>query len=423
MVGPALEYRNIVRQLDVRSGTNPEARHAPMNHIAKLAGDGATSMFPRNTKWRALAGIPLLLLLALPAVILGCTGKSYQENGYGETQAVAQKSGAADLQTVAGAQKKGDSESQATGSVPVSGNARNVGVVEIPDVSGFRQVVALSDPHGMFKNLTHLLSACKLTTSDSHWLADRTLLLVVGDSIDKGPQSLEVLDLWRTLSAEAPHNGSRVIVLLGNHEAEFLADSNTKKAATLRDELEAKGLDVRDLIDPARPRAQFLRSLPLAARVGKHWLFCHAGWIPRMPYADFVLKSQAVLRAGDYGNGFLIDPDSILEKRLSRDGDKWWESAAEVQDLKNRLTQDGLYGVVFGHQPEAFGLSGTIGAFDAQDARLIKIDSGMSPEAGAHPGHLLQFTVPDELTHDKRPAHIFSSGFDDGDPELRTQSL
>jgi hypothetical protein len=302
-------------------------------------------------------------------------------------------------------------------------NSGNVGVVEIPDVSGFQQVVALSDPHGMADNLTHLLAACKLITSDGHWLADRTLLLVVGDSIDKGPQSLEVLDLWRTLSLEAPHNGSRIVVLLGNHEAEFLADPTNKKAATLRDELQSKGMDIRELIDPSRPRARFLRDMPLAARVGKHWLFCHAGWIPSMPYADFVAKAQSVLRAGDYGNDFLIGPESILEKRSGRDGQKWWEDDADVQDLEDRLTKDGLYGVVFGHQPEAFGLTGAIGPFSPKDVRLLKIDSGMAPEAGGYPGHLLQFTVPDELTHDKRPAHIFSSGFDPDHPELRTISL
>ncbi len=310
-----------------------------------------------------------------------------------------------------------DPATQAAQAIP------NEGVVEIPDLSGFQQVVALSDPHGMADNLTHLLSACKLITPDGHWLADRTLLLVVGDSIDKGPKSLEVIDLWRTLSAEAPRTGSRVVVLLGNHEAEFLADPTNKKAAALRDEMLAQGRDMRELLDPSFPRGRFLREMPLAARIGSHWLFCHAGWIPRMPYADFVAKARMTLRAGDYGSDFLIGPDSILEKRASRDGQKWWEDPAEVRELEDRLTQDGLYGVVFGHQPEAFGLSGTIGPYNTTDARLIKIDSGMAPYAGANPGYLLRFTVPDELTHDKRPAHISASGFDSDSPELHNNTL
>lgn len=298
----------------------------------------------------------------------------------------------------------------------------NVGVAEIPDVSGFRQVVALSDAHGMFGNLTHLLAACKIITSDGHWAADKTLLIVTGDSIDKGPQTLEVLDLWRTLMAEAPRKGGRVVVLLGNHEAEFLAHPDKKKSAATRDELSAKGLDVSELTDPAKPRGRFLRSLPVAARVGKRWLFCHAGWIPPVPYADFVAKAQSLLRAGDYSDDFFLDSDSILEKKTGSSGDKWWESREDVKDLEHRMTQDGLYGIVFGHQPTAFGLENAVGLYD-KEARLIKIDSGMAPESGGYPGHLLQFTVPSELTQDRRPAHIFSSGFDKAHAPLQTRPL
>jgi len=299
----------------------------------------------------------------------------------------------------------------------------NVGVAEIPDVSAFRQVVALSDVHGMFANLARLLSACRIITPEGHWLADRTLLIVTGDSIDKGPQSLEVIDLWRTLCVEAPRRRSRVVVLLGNHEAEFLANPHKKKSAALRDELKTQGLDVEEVTDSTHPRARFLRSLPLAARVGKRWLFCHAGWIPKMDYADFVAQAQSVLQSGDYESDLLLDESSILEKSVDSEGEKWWKSAAEVKDLEDRLTQDGLYGVVFGHQPAAFGLAAAVGAYDAKDARLIKIDSGMAPDAGSHPGHLLLFTTPEELMRNQRPAHIFSSGFDDGHPELRTRPL
>jgi hypothetical protein len=366
---------------------------------------------PCLTKPRPLIGLLLACLLSL-LLSVGCLGTPPQRKSQTAIPGIAAEQG-----TVA---------AQGTAAMPDAAAALgsvNVGVVEIPDVSGFRQVVAVSDPHGMFAPLTRLLSACKLITPAGHWLAERTLLIVVGDSIDKGPQSLEILDLWRTLSLEAPQQNSRIVVLLGNHEAEFLADPTRKKSAATREELEAKGLAVRDLLDPNSPRGRFLRAMPLAARVGKRWLFCHAGWVPDMPYPAFVAKAQSVLRAADYANDFLLNPDSILEKRDGGDGGKWWENPADVRELTVRLDRDGLYGVVFGHQPAAFGLEGAIGPYDPKDARLIKIDSGMAPDAGGHPGHLLLFTVPEELTHNTRPAHLFSSGFDDGHSELRTRPL
>ena len=75
---------------------------------------------------------------------------------------------------------------------------------------------------------------------------------------------------------------------------------------------------------------------------------------------------------------------------------------------KRGLSGDGLTGVVFGHQPEAFGLSGTVGPYSATDHRLVKIDSGMAPDAGAHPGCMLVFPKPQELTQDAPPAHMTS---------------
>ena len=51
--------------------------------------------------------------------------------------------------------------------------------------------------------------------------------------------------------------------------------------------------------------------------------------------------------------------------------------------------------MVFGHQPAALGVVNEIAAVDA--LRVIKIDSGMNPDVGGNPGHLLVFTNPVEL--------------------------
>ena len=58
--------------------------------------------------------------------------------------------------------------------------------------------------------------------------AGRRVLVVVADVIDKGDQSLASIDLLTALEAEALAAGGRVVVILGNHEAEFLADPATR---------------------------------------------------------------------------------------------------------------------------------------------------------------------------------------------------
>ena len=115
-----------------------------------------------------------------------------------------------------------------------------------------------------------------------------------------------------------------------------------------------------------QPRGKFLRRMPLAARVGGKWLFCHAGWPPRMAWGDFVAAAKAALQQGDYGTDLPLAAATILEKRAGSDGGKWWDNPADVAELEARLDQDGLYGVVFGHQPEAFGLIGEVGPGSAR---------------------------------------------------------
>ena len=261
-------------------------------------------------------------------------------------------------------------------------------VVEVSDASRFERILAISDVHGMIEPLSRLLQASKVIDASGQWVAGRTLLVVVGDSIDKGPDSLPVIDLWMRLQNQAPGAGGRLLHLLGNHEAEFLASPTREKSSLLRDELLRRGLTLADLTDPARPRGAFLRSLPLAARVGR-WLFCHAGWFPDLAWTGFAQKAKRVLDAQDYGHPFLAESDSILMAK------NWWKQAETRQLLVARLQREGLFGVVQGHQPQAYGIKGRIGAVEG--GHLVKIDTGMAPSAGAHAGEILSIPVPSQL--------------------------
>ena len=106
------------------------------------------------------------------------------------------------------------------------------------------------------------------------------VLVCTGDMIDKGDNSVEVLQLFMRLQKIAPDSGGKVIVTLGNHEAEFLdnpSDTNHKAEdflAQLR-RLNIDPLTVSNGTD-SLGLGQFMRSLPFAARVND-WFFAHAG--------------------------------------------------------------------------------------------------------------------------------------------------
>lgn len=322
--------------------------------------------------------------------------------------------------------------------------AFNPGLVEIaPDeLKKYSQVVAVSDVHGHYLNALHLLQKAQIMDANGKWAGGKTLLVVVGDSIDKGPSSLAVLRCWLDLRAQADKVGGRVLVLLGNHESEFLADTSGKRLSPdIKKELDAEGMTREQLAgDAPDPKGYklgaFLRQMPLGAKIGT-WLFCHAGWPPDSQGLAPAKSTPAALWSAwkaqaqkqDYAaltqegeQGKTGTEYSVLEKKFvgeegnqeSQSGGaaKWWESEQEVGRLLVRLDQFGFTGVVFGHQPAAFGLKDAVGPYanpqtNAPNYRLLKIDSGMATapydglrdgEQPRNAGHLLVFKNVSILT-------------------------
>jgi hypothetical protein len=280
------------------------------------------------------------------------------------------------------------------GKTQITGTA-NPGVLQIADASLFSQVVAISDIHGMFDNLVTLLRAGRIIDGDNNWIAGRTLLIVTGDSIDKGPNSIEVLNLFIQLQNQSQAVGGQVLHLLGNHEAEFLADpQGDSKATELLNEMAALHIPLSDLTSTSSPRGRFLHEEPVAARVGK-WLFSHSGYYPDMTWQEFSTQARQTLANQNYGDNFLIGDGSILEAR------KWELDSASLSSLLGRLDMIGDFGAVFGHQPGAFGIRGRSAA--KAGGRLIKIDNGMAPEAGSNAGSLLVFVNPQQMNRSVFP--------------------
>lgn len=258
------------------------------------------------------------------------------------------------------------------------------------DLLPTQTVYAISDIHGGWDRVAALLASNGIigsvppTPDAIAWSAGNAILVVAGDLIDKGPQPVEVLDGLRALQASAAAIGGEVIVLLGNHEAEFFVDPHNPKA-TDKDgidvELAAKGIDPAQLASGADPpgRGAWLRDRPLAARLGS-WFFSHAGNTKgrTVGYLDAVLRVALGLHP-DYNDVELVGIDSILEAR------DWYADAAVAPANAAAL---GVRHLVFGHDPNAIGPRGVIGV--AQDGLLLRIDCGMSPDVDDSKGCILR---------------------------------
>jgi hypothetical protein len=290
-------------------------------------------------------------------------------------------------------------------------------VIAASELSQFENIWAISDMHGEVKRAKAVLENAELIRVPKHgpptWIKRKQLLIVAGDFISKGAESVEVLILFEKLAADAKKLGSQIVMLLGNNEIEFLTgdetgidqlimDSAGKNMEWLFPEGFGESLSPRDLSRRSK-MSKMIRKMKAAAVIDGKWIFTHSGFFA----AAAGKKEVTEIRL----NSFLAEIDKQLlkanslvedglklqgkDEKLSKDTHKkaeeiyreladensffkkhnWWR-----EDLKlNRKIMELKYETLFfGHDPEAFDKNGKIAVTD--NGRFVKLDAGMNSD-------------------------------------------
>jgi predicted phosphodiesterase len=142
------------------------------------------------------------------------------------------------------------------------------------------RIIAIGDIHGCHQEFADLLVAVALTPEDR--------LILLGDLINRGPDSCKVIDLARE---------HRAISLLGNHELRLLNFRRT------RDENYIKESDF-DTFGKLRPEDwTYLETMPLTHELPDlNTVFVHGGFLPGEPWqkqaAMVVTRIQVIDQEG-----------------------------------------------------------------------------------------------------------------------------
>jgi hypothetical protein len=274
-------------------------------------------------------------------------------------------------------QNQGDGRADGTSAAPARNWSEHPPLAERTTSA---QLVGLGDVHGAYDRLVSLLTTAGLIKKDGQapggyaWAGGNRLLVSVGDLINKGDKSIEVIDLLRALQSQAPRSGGEVIITYGNHEVEFLGRPERRKTQEFAAELKAKGIDPEKVAAGQHEYGVWLRNLPLAARVNA-WFFAHAGDTGQQSREQLSAKFRGVVDHDDWKSPFLVGDDSILES------DKWWRHPDAVdRDLAALQVKH----IVFGHDPLR---SGQIE--QRYDGKMFRIDVGMTPSFNYSKGALL----------------------------------
>jgi Calcineurin-like phosphoesterase len=93
-------------------------------------------------------------------------------------------------------------------------------VLAIPVAAApLHRIVAVGDLHGDFSAWRDILRSANLVDNKGRWTGGDTILIQTGDVVDRGPNSLEIIEDLMRLQKEAARAHGQLIAMVGNHEA------------------------------------------------------------------------------------------------------------------------------------------------------------------------------------------------------------
>ena len=139
------------------------------------------------------------------------------------------------------------------------------------------KTIVMSDLHGCYEEFKELLVAVNYVSSSDK-------LVVAGDLVDRGPESLKVVEWLRSMSMVT---GGRVVVTRGNHDEKHVRyaahaelhriDSSHVNPVWLSDDK----LKIQHALSPQD--FEWLASLPSYVHLHGNWVVVHAGFEPGIP--------------------------------------------------------------------------------------------------------------------------------------------
>ena len=311
------------------------------------------------------------------------------------------------------------------------------------------RIVAIGDLHGDHDAWIAIARSAGLIDKKGKWAGGNTTLVQLGDVVDRGPDSLQIIRDLMLLQHQAPRSGGKVYVLVGNHEAmnmtndlryvhphDFAAFADRDSGARRDAVYEANKKAIEAAYKARFPamtseaiRADWIKVTPL----GK--VEHQAAWSPEGEIGRWVIRNPAVLKLGDtlfvHGGisaayaGLSIDQinrrvanalkakeeatSSIINEPL---GPLWYRGLVTRQgdddttrpqaataapltideEIDLDLRSFGVKRIVVGHTPSLAGI------VSASGGRLWRADSANSRAYGGTPSYL-------EIVGDRVTAH------------------
>ena len=235
------------------------------------------------------------------------------------------------------------------------------------EVSGPARIVAIGDLHGDLDATRRSLRLAGAISDTDHWAGGSLTVVQTGDTIDRGDDDREVLDLLERLREEAAHAGGALLTLNGNHEVmNVAADLRYVSPASAA----AFDMGRADAFAPGGPYARKLAAWPVIQQVGDS-VFVHGGVLPhhvRYGIEKINRETAQWMRGTGPLPALLMQEDSPIWTRVySTPGAP--SACVQLAQALNALSAKRM---IVGHTPQPSGIN------SACEGRVWRIDTGLS---------------------------------------------
>lgn len=88
-------------------------------------------------------------------------------------------------------------------------------ITKLPKVE---RIIAIGDVHGDLERMRWALALARVMNDKNEWIGKNTLVVKVGDLLDRGDEELKIIYLLEKLKRQAQRAGDDIHILTGNHE-------------------------------------------------------------------------------------------------------------------------------------------------------------------------------------------------------------
>ena len=227
-----------------------------------------------------------------------------------------------------------------------------------------KRIVAIGDIHGDYKAIINALKLTKIINKNHSWIAKNTILIQIGDILDRGGRNesykdedseLKIIFLFKKLKKQAKKVNCDVICLIGNHELmnlqgihDYCSKLGIKRFGSVKKR--------REFYKPGNKMAISMTTLFKAIYKVGDWVFVHGGirsYLSKKYTIDIInnVMNQYLL-----GNIKLEDSKEFQELFLDDNSIFWYRGFSDdkvnCSQLKKSLFNLGAKYMVVGHTPQ-----------------------------------------------------------------------